>query len=121
MSETETGRYGIVQREDYVILWALDRLERKDAMSRLSSIVVAVATMVLIGVAAVADQTKTRIPLSAAQAQCATLNGVSRVAQENYRACVLAKSGVNLDEVQEKKRGISISGSARFGIVYQEN
>lgn len=61
------------------------------------------------------------IPLSAAHAQCAYLNGVSQVAQENYRNCVQAKSGVNLAEIEKPKRGITITGSARFGIVYQGN
>ena len=90
-------------------------------MGRLSQITIVGVVAALFGGVAAANQPHSRIPLSAAKAQCASLNGASRVAQENYRACVLAKSGVNLADVEKPKSGISISGSARFGIVYQEN
>lgn len=59
-----------------------------------------------------------RIPLSAAVAQCAALDGPSRIAAAHYRDCVIAKSG---KAPPEKKRspGITISGSARLGIVVE--
>lgn len=73
-----------------------------------------------------------RIPLSAAEAQCKTQvafdqsdimgggsakNPSPRNAQR-YRACVFAKSGQYPAET--KKSGITISGSARIGIVVSD-
>ena len=61
-----------------------------------------------------------KIPLAAAMAQCKSLNGPSTVAKANYDACVRAKSGKSPAEARPKG-GITISGSARIGIVHESN
>ena len=74
----------------------------------------AIAALFLsVGLGAEAAQ---RIPLSAAMAQCKGLNGVTEIAKQQYRACVVAKSG-KAPPAEKPKSGISVSGSARIGIV----
>ncbi|MEM7441303.1 MAG: hypothetical protein AAF393_17050 [Pseudomonadota bacterium] len=57
-----------------------------------------------------------RIPISAAMAQCKVLDGPTTLAQEQYRACVVAKSGRRPPE-EKPEPGVRITGSARIGIV----
>ncbi|MEM6618221.1 MAG: hypothetical protein AAF631_02845 [Pseudomonadota bacterium] len=60
-----------------------------------------------------------QMPVSAAMAQCSALDGPTAVAQANFADCVRAKSGKTPPR-QAGKPGITISGSARIGIVYED-
>ena len=82
--------------------------------------------------AATVVQGSQRIPVSAAMAQCqeqkkwdssVVMDGAADATRsdrssQRYRACVYGKSGQY--PTTKRTSGISISGSARFGIVYQE-
>lgn len=57
-----------------------------------------------------------RIPVTAAMAQCKALDGPSAVAKAHYGDCVQAKSGQR-PPAPARKSGITISGSARIGVV----
>ncbi|MCP5086795.1 MAG: hypothetical protein GY952_08345 [Rhodobacteraceae bacterium] len=84
-----------------------------------------------IGAAATAEA-GAKIPLSAAMAQCQktsdsyteTIRGQSatnpeqEIVDRRYRACVFAKSGA-YPPSKKKKKGVSISGSASIGLVYE--
>ena len=73
-----------------------------------------------------------RIPLSAAMAQCKSHVGLKQSSimdggadstsssrgEQLFRACVYSKSGKYPST--ERKSGITISGSARFGVVYSD-
>lgn len=81
---------------------------------------------------ATASVSAQRIPLSAALAQCKmqgtlyqgnTMDGgtdssISPRDSQRYRACVYSKSGQYPPKT--RKSGITISGSARFGVVYSD-
>lgn len=76
-------------------------------------ILISLASAAICGTPAYSSQ---KISLPAAIAQCKSLDGASKIAQENYRTCVRAKSGKDLPP-QESETGIKITGSARIGIV----
>ena len=69
---------------------------------------------------AVEAQTKPLIPVSAAKAQCKSLDGATEEQHRIYLNCVSARSGSTRQE-PEPKFSITISGSARLGIVYSSN
>ena len=77
---------------------------------------------ILVAALALPAYAETKIPLSAAMAQCRPLDGPSAVAKAHYRECVLARSGKMPQAPEGKtKGGITISGSARIGIVVQSD